>query len=90
MSNKLLYIPYKRGIYMQQIVGVFDDLTAAKVASIHALEEENDDYHVVFIAKMKLNKSYAETINHSVGGYEKSDNIVAEIYRENKEVRIRM
>ena len=52
-----LYIVIKKGIYIQDIIGVFDDLEKAKTSALEKVSEEPDDHHSFHIAETELNKS---------------------------------
>ena len=51
-----IYIIYREGVYMQGIVGVFDDFDEAEIQAVLAMDREKDDYHIMVVIKTYLNK----------------------------------
>ncbi len=53
-----IYIVCKEGIFIQDILGVFDDLDEAETCAVLAMDKEKDDYHEMVVIEMPLNKKH--------------------------------
>ncbi len=68
-----MFIVYQGGVYIQHIIGAFDDFEKAEVAAIDAIKAEPDDYHTMIIIKTKLNKSMASMWGEKILEIERKD-----------------
>ena len=55
---KELFVVYRQGVYIQAIIGVFDDLENAIKCGVVNMENESDDYHDFCINNIYLNTSF--------------------------------
>ena len=53
-----MYVVYKEGVYIQGIIGIFEDKVNAKDEAIKAMELERDDYHTMVVVEIPLNKRH--------------------------------
>jgi len=54
MMPEKVYVVYRRGVYMQGIVGVFTSRIAAARATMWATEEEPDEHHTFETTELRL------------------------------------
>ncbi len=52
-----LFVVIKHGVYIQNIVGVFDSYDVAKTAALCAKDDEEDNYHSFWVSEFELNQS---------------------------------
>ena len=55
MEDKILWIVYRKGVYMQGVVGVYDSKENAETAKVWAKGVEDDNYHEFIIEEYILN-----------------------------------
>ena len=53
-----IYIVFKEGVYLQDVIGVFDDVALACQAMFAASSKEPDNYHHFFISTGELNQRF--------------------------------
>ena len=68
-----IFIVCRKGVYIQYIIGAFDDFKKAEDAAVDAIKAEEDDYHIMFIIKTKLNKSMASMWGEKILEIERND-----------------
>ena len=59
MKTNDTYIVYRQGVYMQGVVGVFDDYEVSKACAIEAIWAEKDDWHTMRVIRMPFNVNNA-------------------------------
>ncbi|MCK5609252.1 hypothetical protein KAR91_45680 [Candidatus Pacearchaeota archaeon] len=80
-----MYIVYREGVYMQGIIGLFEDKENAKDAAIKAMGSEKDDYHRMMVIEMPLNDS---CILDDLNGYRLEEKGIYRVFRKDGVVHI--
>jgi len=62
IETGIVYVVYREGVYMQGMVGVYDDFEASQTGAIEAIRKEGDDYHTMCVVKMTLNQGKIEKV----------------------------
>ena len=71
-----IYILIKMGVYINDIIGIFDDSENTKEIALTMIKNEPDDYHTFYVYKRTLNNIDDEILLY-------------EIYREGVEIKVK-